>query len=106
MAFSVAELAAAMGVDDPQRVFKKKTQAVKDRERFLAILNEYRALPEDDRRSTLAELSQTYLPTIIRARVEADFDPSCPFHFNWFSILRECQRLAPYERFIQQHRMR
>lgn len=38
MAFSVAELAAAMGVDDPQRVFKKKTQAVKDRERFLAIV--------------------------------------------------------------------
>lgn len=72
MPFSVSELAAVMGVDDPQRVFEG-------------------AHP-------VKELAQNHLPKILRTQVEADFG-SESLRSSWLSIPAGISPRPPYDPF-------
>lgn len=81
-----------MGIDDPHRSFVGE-QPVKDDDRARMEELVFQLHRDDSRREILTELSQSCLPTLIRARVESEFPRDDKLYFLWYEIVDRCHTL-------------
>lgn len=101
----------AMGVDDPQRVFKSDEFVIRERDeaKFMELGGIPPQLERVPYESLVCELASKYLPIILSVRVEATEtfmkprNPKFNLHVRWEGLISTLHFEPPYGRFVQTH---